>query len=102
GADYARFLNEQGIAGLFLRTGLGRGGIGLQAFLMIPAEAFAPGARRAEDWRWIPNAMGFWGPSPGGILPLLFLLNSISERPRRQIRSSGRVRARISEFYAMR
>jgi len=68
GADYARFLNEQGIAGFVLQYRLGSGGYHHPAMLQDAARAVRMVRAMAGDWKLDPKRIGIMGSSAGGHL----------------------------------
>ncbi len=68
GQDYARFLNEQGIAGFVLKYRLATGGYHHPAMLQDAARALRTVRARAADWNLNPHRIGIMGSSAGGHL----------------------------------
>jgi acetyl esterase/lipase len=68
GADYARFLNEQGVAGFVLKYRLGSGGYRHPIMLQDAARAVRTVRARAGEWNVDPNRVGIMGSSAGGHL----------------------------------
>jgi acetyl esterase/lipase len=68
GADYARFLNEQGIAGFVLKYRLGSAGYRHPIMLQDAARAVRLIRSRAADWEIDANRIGIMGSSAGGHL----------------------------------
>jgi acetyl esterase/lipase len=68
GADYARFLNENGIAGFVLKYRLGPAGYRHPAMLQDAARAVRTVRARAEEWKLDPKRVGIMGSSAGGHL----------------------------------
>src|SRR6266850_6305515 len=68
GADYARFLNEQGIAGFVLKYRLGSGGYHHPIMLQDAARAVRTVRARAGEWKLDPKRVGIMGSSAGGHL----------------------------------
>ncbi len=68
GKDYARFLNEQGIAGFVLKYRLGPGGYHHPAMLQDAARAVRTVRARAAEWGVDPKRVGIIGSSAGGHL----------------------------------
>lgn len=68
GKDYARFLNEQGIAGFVLKYRLGPGGYHHPAMLQDAARALRTVRARAPEWKLDPKRIGIMGSSAGGHL----------------------------------
>ncbi len=68
GRDYARFLNENGIAGFVLRYRLGSAGYRHPVMLQDAARAVRMVRARAEEWKIDPKRVGIMGSSAGGHL----------------------------------
>jgi acetyl esterase/lipase len=68
GKDYARFFNEQGIAGFVLKYRLGSGGYQHPAMLQDAARAVRTVRARAAEWGVDPKRIGIIGSSAGGHL----------------------------------
>jgi acetyl esterase/lipase len=68
GGQYARFLNEYGIAGFVLKYRLGSGGYRHPAMLQDAARAVRTVRARAGDWQVDPKRIGIMGSSAGGHL----------------------------------
>jgi acetyl esterase/lipase len=68
GRDYARFFNEQGIAGFVLKYRLGTGGYHHPAMLQDAARAMRTVRARAAEWKVDPKRIGIIGSSAGGHL----------------------------------
>jgi acetyl esterase/lipase len=68
GADYARFLNEYGIAGFVLKYRLGSDGYRHPAMLQDAARAVRTVRARAGEWKLDPKRVGIMGSSAGGHL----------------------------------
>ena len=68
GADYARFLNEQGIAGFVLKYRLGSSGYRHPVMLQDAARAVRTVRARATEWNINPKKVGIMGSSAGGHL----------------------------------
>ncbi len=68
GVDYARFLNEQGIAGFVLKYRLGSGGYRHPVMLQDAARALRTVRARAAEWNLDPKRIGIMGSSAGGHL----------------------------------
>src|SRR4051794_18373161 len=68
GEHYARFLNEQGIAGFVLKYRLGAAGYRHPAMLQDAARAIRTVRARAEEWKLDPKRIGIMGSSAGGHL----------------------------------
>ena len=68
GADYARFLNEQGIAGFVLKYRLGSSGYRHPVMLQDAARALRTVRARAGEWKLDPQRIGIMGSSAGGHL----------------------------------
>src|SRR5689334_8025549 len=68
GADYARFLNEQGIAGFVLKYRLGSSGYHHPAMLQDVARAVRTVRAQSALWKLDPKRIGVMGSSAGGHL----------------------------------
>jgi acetyl esterase/lipase len=68
GEHYARFLNEQGIAGFVLKYRLGSGGYRHPIMLQDAARAIRTVRARAAEWKVDPKRIGIMGSSAGGHL----------------------------------
>src|SRR5258708_23719290 len=68
GDGYARFLNEQGIAGFVLKYRLGSGGYRHPVMLQDAARAVRTVRARADEWRVDSKRIGIMGSSAGGHL----------------------------------
>jgi len=68
GVDYARFLNEQGIAGFVLKYRLGSAGYRHPVMLEDAARAVRTVRSRATEWHVKPDQIGIMGSSAGGHL----------------------------------
>lgn len=68
GQDYARFLNEHGIAGFVLKYRLGRFGYRHPRMLEDAARAVRTVRARAAEWKVDPERIGIMGSSAGGHL----------------------------------
>jgi len=68
GGDYARFLNEQGIAGFVLKYRLGSAGYRHPVMLQDAARAVRMVRAKAEEWKLDPKRIGIMGSSAGGHL----------------------------------
>ncbi len=68
GRDYARFLNEQGIAGFVLKYRLGSAGYKHPVMLQDAARAVRTVRARASEWKLDPKRIGIMGSSAGGHL----------------------------------
>ncbi len=68
GRDYARFLNELGIAGFVLKYRLAPDGYHHPAMLQDAARAVRTLRARAAEWRLDPNHVGIMGSAAGGHL----------------------------------
>ena len=68
GADYARFLNEYGVAGFVLKYRLGSGGYRHPVMLQDAARAVRFVRARAGEWKLDPHRIGIMGSSAGGHL----------------------------------
>ena len=68
GRDYARFLNEHGIAGFVLKYRLGSGGYRHPVMLQDAARAVRLVRARAGEWKLDTHRIGIMGSSAGGHL----------------------------------
>ena len=68
GGDYARFLNEYGVAGFVLKYRLGSGGYRHPAMLQDAARAVRLVRARAGEWKLDLTRIGIMGSSAGGHL----------------------------------
>ncbi len=68
GSQYARWLNEQGIAGFVLQYRLGSAGYRHPAMLQDAARALRIVRSRAEEWKLDTKRIGIMGSSAGGHL----------------------------------
>jgi acetyl esterase/lipase len=68
GSHYARWLNEQGIAGFVLKYRLGSGGYRHPAMLLDAARAVRTVRTRADEWNLDAKRIGIIGSSAGGHL----------------------------------
>ena len=68
GVDYARFLNELGIAGFVLKYRLGSAGYRHPVMLQDAARALRTVRARAAEWNLDPHRVGIMGSSAGGHL----------------------------------
>jgi acetyl esterase/lipase len=68
GADYARWLNEQGITAFVLKYRLGPSGYHHPAMLQDASRAVRIVRAHAADWRLDPKRIGIMGSSAGGHL----------------------------------
>ncbi len=68
GEQYARFLNEQGVAGFVLKYRLGSGGYRHPVMLQDAARAVRTVRARASEWQLDPKRIGIMGSSAGGHL----------------------------------
>jgi acetyl esterase/lipase len=68
GEHYARFLNEQGIAGFVLKYRLGSAGYRHPAMLQDAARAIRTLRAKAGEWKLDPKRIGIMGSSAGGHL----------------------------------
>ncbi len=81
GADYARFLNESGIAGFVLKYRLASGGYHHPAMLQDAARALRTVRARAGDWKVDPKRIGIMGSSAGGHLASTLLTQFDEGKP---------------------
>jgi acetyl esterase/lipase len=68
GADYARFLNEYGVAGFVLKYRLGSGGYRHPVMLQDAARAVRLVRAQAGEWKLDSHRIGIMGSSAGGHL----------------------------------
>ena len=68
GEHYARFLNEQGVAGFVLKYRLGPAGYKHPSMLQDASRAIRTVRARAAEWRVDPRRIGIMGSSAGGHL----------------------------------
>jgi len=68
GSQYARWFNQQGIAGFVLKYRLGSGGYRHPAMLQDAARAIRTVRARAGEWQVDPKRVGIIGSSAGGHL----------------------------------
>lgn len=68
GSQYARFLNEHGIAGFVLKYRLGSAGYRHPVMLQDAARALRTVRARAGEWKLDPQRVGIMGSSAGGHL----------------------------------
>src|SRR5205814_5810147 len=68
GVDYARFMNEHGVAGFVLKYRLGSAGYRHPAMLQDAARAMRTVRARAAEWKLDPRKIGIMGSSAGGHL----------------------------------
>jgi acetyl esterase/lipase len=81
GGDYARFLNEQGIAGFVLKYRLGSAGYRHPAMLQDAARAVRTVRARAKEWNIDPKHVGIMGSSAGGHLASTLLTHFDAGNP---------------------
>ena len=81
GEDYARFLNELGIAGFVLKYRLGSAGYRHPAMLQDAARAVRTVRARAAEWKLDPRRVGIIGSSAGGHLASTLLTHFDSGTP---------------------
>jgi len=81
GADYARFLNESGIAGFVLKYRLGSSGYRHPAMLQDAARAVRTVRARAAEWHLDPKRVGIMGSSAGGHLASTLLTHFDDGQP---------------------
>ena len=101
GGDYARFLNESGIAGFVLKYRLGSAGYRHPAMLQDAARAVRTVRARAAEWQVDPKRIGIMGSSAGGHLASTLLTHFDAGERLRPIRLSGKARGPTWEFSAM-
>jgi len=81
GEHYARFLNENGIAGFVLKYRLGSGGYRHPAMLQDATRALRLVRSRAADWKLDPEHIGIIGSSAGGHLASTLLTHFDAGKP---------------------
>lgn len=81
GAQYARFLNESGIAGFVLKYRLASGGYHHPAMLQDAARALRTVRARAGEWKLDPKRIGIMGSSAGGHLASTLLTHFDAGKP---------------------
>jgi acetyl esterase/lipase len=81
GQDYARFLNEQGIAGFVLKYRLGSADYRHPAMLQDAARAVRTVRARAKEWNLDPKKVGIMGSSAGGHLASTLLTHFDAGNP---------------------
>ena len=81
GTDYARFLNEQGIAGFVLKYRLGSSGYRHPVMLQDAARAVRMVRAQAAQWKLDPHRIGIMGSSAGGHLASSLLTHFDAGKP---------------------
>lgn len=81
GADYARFLNENGIAGFVLKYRLGSAGYRHPVMLQDAARAVRTVRARAGEWKVDTSRVGIMGSSAGGHLASTLLTHFDAGKP---------------------
>jgi acetyl esterase/lipase len=81
GVDYARFLNEQGIAGFVLKYRLGSSGYRNPVMLQDAARAVRTVRAQATQWKLDPHRIGIMGSSAGGHLASTLLTHFDAGKP---------------------
>ena len=81
GSQYARWLNEQGVAGFVLKYRLGSAGYRHPAMLQDAARALRTVRARAEEWKLDPKRIGIMGSSAGGHLASTLLTHYDAGKP---------------------
>ena len=81
GADYARFLNESGIAGFVLKYRLGSDGYRHPAMLQDAARAVRTVRARTDEWKLDAKRIGIMGSSAGGHLASTLLTHFDAGKP---------------------
>lgn len=81
GEDYARFLNENGVAGFVLKYRLGPAGYHHPIMLQDAARAVRTVRARAAEWKLDPMRLGIMGSSAGGHLASTLLTHFDSGKP---------------------
>jgi len=102
GGQYARFLNEYGIAGFVLKYRLGSGGYRHPAMLQDAARAVRTVRARAREWKLDPTHVGIMGSSAGGHLASTLVTHFDAGRLIQTMWSSAKARARTSASCATR
>jgi acetyl esterase/lipase len=81
GVQYARFLNEYGIAGFVLKYRLGSGGYRHPVMLQDAARAVRSVRAQAGEWKVDPKRIGIMGSSAGGHLASTLLTHFEAGKP---------------------
>lgn len=81
GSQYARWLNEHGIAGFVLQYRLGSAGYRHPAMLQDAARALRTVRSRAGEWKLDPKRIGIMGSSAGGHLASTLVTHFDAGRP---------------------
>ena len=81
GEDYARFLNELGIAGFVLKYRLGTNGYRHPAMLLDAARALRIVRARAGEWNIDPKRIGIIGSSAGGHVASMLMTRFDAGKP---------------------
>jgi len=81
GEDYARFLNEQGVAGFVLKYRLGSAGYRHPVMLEDAARAMRTVRARAAEWKVDPHRIAIMGSSAGGHLASTLLTHFDAGNP---------------------
>jgi acetyl esterase/lipase len=81
GSHYARWLNEQGIAGFVLKYRLGNAGYRHPAMLQDASRALRTVRARAEEWKLDTKRIGIIGSSAGGHLASTLLTHFDAGKP---------------------
>lgn len=81
GEHYARFLNEQGVAGFVLKYRLGSAGYRHPVMLQDAARAVRTVRARAAEWKVDPKRVGIMGSSAGGHLASTLLTHFDAGQP---------------------
>jgi acetyl esterase/lipase len=81
GADYAKFLNESGVAGFVLKYRLGSAGYRHPVMLQDAARAVRLVRANASEWKLDPKRIGIMGSSAGGHLASTLLTHFDSGKP---------------------
>ena len=81
GSHYARWLNEQGIAGFVLKYRLGSAGYRHPVMLQDVSRALRTVRARAEEWKLDPKRIGIMGSSAGGHLASTLLTHFDAGKP---------------------
>ena len=81
GSHYARFLNEQGVAGFVLKYRLGSAGYRHPVMLQDAARAMRTVRARGGEWKLDPQRIGIMGSSAGGHLASTLLTHFDAGKP---------------------
>lgn len=81
GSQYARWLNDQGVAGFVLKYRLGSAGYRHPLMLQDAARAIRTVRTRADEWKLDPKRIGIMGSSAGGHLASTLLTHFDAGKP---------------------